>query len=185
MPTSERRLADAAAQQLLVTLKKRFAQNMHLHQGADWTEVESRLKAKAAVLWSVHQMEITGGEPDVVMVDGQHWYFDCSTESPKERRSLCYDRAALNERKEAKPRSSALDMAAEMGIEVLDETQYRALQTLEHFDLKTSSWIKTPDSIRRLGGALFCDYRYGTVFVHHNGASSYYAARGFRGAIKL
>jgi Protein of unknown function (DUF4256) len=182
---TERSLSDKASQQLLATLKKRFDTNTHLHEGVKWSDVESRLMANPSALWSVHQMEATTGEPDVVLLDGQYFFFDCSRESPKDRRSVCYDRAALNERKEAKPRTSAMEMAKEMGIDLLMEAQYRALQQLDQFDLKTSSWIKTPESIRKLGGALFCDYRYGSVFVYHNGASSYCAARGFRGAVNF
>ena len=182
---SQKFLSEVQSQQLFATLKNRFQTNIHLHQGMQWSAVEKGLRDDPAAQWSVCQMDMTGGEPDVVLFDGQYWFCDCSIESPKDRRSLCYDRAALDERKEAKPRSSALEMAAEMGIDILTEAQYRSLQNLAHFDLKTSSWISTPEAIRKLGGALFCDYRYGTVFVYHNGASSYYAARGFRGAIKI
>jgi len=173
---------------LLKTLKARFEKNMQRHKGIAWEKVQAKLEANSEKLWSVNEMEETGGEPDVVDHDakkGEYIFFDCSAESPKERRSLCYDRKALDGRKEHKPADSAMDMAEAMGIDLLTEEQYRALQQLGAFDLKTSSWINTPAGIRKLGGALFCDRRYDTVFVYHNGAESYYAARGFRGALKV
>ncbi len=173
---------------LLLTLRKRFELHMHRHPGLTWAEVEARLRASPGKLISLQQMEQTGGEPDVVGFDakaGEFIFCDCSPESPKGRRSLCYDRAALEARKENKPAGSAMDMAAAMGIELLTEEQYRALQQLGPFDTKTSSWLKTPDPIRELGGALFGDRRYNHVFVYHNGAESYYAARGFRGLLRV
>jgi hypothetical protein len=171
---------------LLRTLKARFAQNMQRHRGVDWSDVQARLQGSAEVLKSLRDMESTGGEPDVVGHDeksGIYTFCDCSAESPVGRRSLCYDGEALESRKENKPAGSAVAMAAEMGIDLLTEGQYRALQELGEFDTKTSSWISTPPEVRKLGGALFCDRRYGKVFVYHNGAQSYYAARGFRGAL--
>jgi hypothetical protein len=173
---------------LLRTLKSRFEKHMHRHKGLEWTKIQARLDAKPEKLWSLHEMERTGGEPDVVGHDkktGEYVFFDCCAESPKGRRSLCYDREALVSRKEHKPKSSVMDMAAAMGIELLTEEQFRELQTLGDFDNKTSSWVKTPADIRKLGGAIFCDRRYGTVFVYHNGAESYYAARGFRGSLRV
>ena len=161
---------------------------MNRHKSIEWNKVQTKLQANPEKLWSLNEMERTGGEPDVVDYDkknGEYIFYDCSAESPKERRSLCYDREALNSRKENKPTDSAIDMAAAMGIEILTEEQYRELQQLGSFDLKTSSWVKTPADIRKLGGAIFCDRRYDTVFVYHNGAESYYAARGFRGSLKL
>jgi len=161
---------------------------MNRHEGVEWDKVEAKLEANPAKLWSLSEMERTGGEPDVVGSDkktGEYIFYDCSAESPKGRRSVCYDRAALEARKEHKPADSAIDMAAAMGIEILTEEQYRALQKLGAFDLKTSSWIMTPAAIRKLGGALFCDRRYDTVFTYHNGADSYYAARGFRGSLSV
>lgn len=175
--------------ELLVILKARFEKNMDRHQGLEWPNVQARLEAaQPEKLWSLYEMERTAGEPDVVGYDdqtGEYTFYDCSAESPKERRSLCYDRAALEARKQHKPQNSAIDVATEMGIELLTEEQYRELQKLGSFDLKTSSWVKTPDRIRKLGGALFCDRRYDTVFVYHNGADSYYGARGFRGLLKI
>jgi hypothetical protein len=174
--------------ELLSTLKARFEKNMNRHQGLKWAEVQARLKAHPEQLWSLREMERTGGEPDVVGHDtktGESVFYDCSAESPAGRRSLCYDREALDSRKENKPKNSAIDMAAAMGIELLTEEQYRELQKLGPFDTKTSSWIQTPAAIRTLGGALFADRRYDHVFVYHNGASSYYAARGFRGALMV
>jgi len=174
--------------ELLSTLKIRFEKNMERHTGLDWAAVQAKLETKPDKLWSLSEMERTGGEPDIVGFDkdtGKFIFYDCSNESPKDRRSLCYDRAALESRKEHKPKNSALDMAAEMGIEILTEDQYRYLQELGQFDLKTSSWVKTPDAIRNLGGAVFCDRRYDTVFLYHNGAESYYAARGFRGLLRV
>jgi hypothetical protein len=175
-------------EELLKTLKARFEKNMNRHKSITWDKVQAKLESKPKKLESLSEMESTGGEPDVVGYDkktGEYIFYDCSPESPAGRRSLCYDRAALNSRKEHKPKNSAVDMAASMGIEILTEEEYRALQELGKFDTKTSSWIVTPADIRKLGGALFCDYRYGTVFVYHNGAESYYAARGFRGSLKV
>jgi hypothetical protein len=174
--------------ELLKTLKARFEQNVGRHQGLDWTKVQAKLDGNPARLWSLNEMERTGGEPDVVGHDqktGEYIFYDCSAESPKGRRSLCYDRAALDARKENKPAGSAMEMAAAMGIELLTEEQYRELQKLGKFDTKTSSWVQSPAPIRRLGGALFCDRRYDTVFLYHNGAESYYAARAFRGMLKV
>ncbi|HSE47712.1 MAG TPA: DUF4256 domain-containing protein [Terriglobales bacterium] len=173
---------------LLQALKARFEKNMGRHKDLGWSKVQARLEKNPEKLSSLAEMERTGGEPDVVGLDnetGEYVFFDCSAESPKDRRSLCYDRAALEARKEHKPKNNALDLAAAMGVELLSEGQYRDLQRLGKFDTKTSSWIKTPASIRKLGGALFCDRRYDTVFVYHNGADSYYAARGFRAALKV
>lgn len=173
---------------LLGTLKSRFLKNMHRHKNIDWAGVLTRLESSPNKLWSLQQMEITGGEPDIVGIDaasGAYLFYDCSAESPKGRRSTCYDPQALHERKENKPANSALGMAEEMGINILNEEQYRMLQLFDVIDAKTSSWIETPDKIRKLGGALFADYRYATVFVYHNGAQSYYAARGFRGELRV
>jgi hypothetical protein len=173
---------------LLGTLKARFEKNMSRHKGLEWAPVEAKLEAHTEKLWSLHEMERTGGEPDVVGYDkktGEYIFFDFSAESPKGRRSLCYDREALESRKENKPEDNAMDVAAAIGIELLTEEQYRELQKVGNFDTKTSSWVKTPADIRKLGGALFCDRRYDTVFVYHNGAESYYAARGFRGWLKV
>ena len=173
---------------LLGTLKTRFEKNMNRHPGLEWPKIQAKLEANPEKLWSLHEMERTGGEPDVVGHDqktGEHIFYDCSAESPKGRRSLCYDREALDSRKENKPAGSALDMAAATGSDLLTEEQYRELQKLGEFDTKTSSWIKTPSNIRKLGGALFCDRRFDTVFVYHNGAESYYAARGFRASLKV
>jgi hypothetical protein len=175
-------------QTLLDTLKKRFEKNMSRHEGIAWADVMARLEANPDVVASLSHMESTGGEPDVIGRDrktGQVTFCDCSAESPAGRRSLCYDRAALDARKEAKPKGSAMEVAADMGIDLLTEEEYRKLQTLGEFDLKTSSWVKTPAAIRALGGALFCDRRYDKVFVYHNGAQSYYAARGFRGILQV
>ncbi len=175
-------------EELLRTLKARFDKNTNRHKGLAWAEVQAKLEANADKLWSLNEMERTGGEPDVVGHDkktGEYIFYDCSAESPKGRRSVCYDREALESRKEHKPGGSAVDMAAAMGIELLTEEQYRELQKLGDFDTKTSSWVKTPSDIRRLGGALFCDRRYETVFVYHNGAESYYAARAFRGSLRV
>lgn len=173
---------------LLETLRARFAKNMQRHEGLEWTKVQAKLEANPETLWSLNEMESTGGEPDVVGRDpktGEYIFYDCSAESPSGRRSLCYDRQALDARKENKPKGSAMDMAGAMGIEILTEEQYRELQKLGTFDTKTSSWITTPADIRKRGGAIFADYRYGHVFVYHNGAESYYAARGFRGLLKV
>ena len=173
---------------LLSILKTRFENNNNRHKGIEWTEVEAKLKKNTDILWSLNEMEKTGGEPDVVGYDkktNEFIFYDCSAESPAQRRSLCYDRKAWESRKEHKPKDNAVDVAASMGIELLNEEQYRELQKLGEFDLKTSSWIKTPDDIRNLGGAIFCDRRYNKVFTYHNGAESYYAARGFRGVLKV
>jgi hypothetical protein len=181
-------LSAKESEELLEVLKGRFEKNMNRHQGLEWAAVRARLNANTEKLWSLNEMERTGGEPDVVGRDqktGEYVFYDCSAESPKGRRSVCYDREALDSRKEHKPADSALDMAARMGIELLTEEEYRALQKLGEFDTKTSSWVKTPPDIRKRGGALFCDCRYGHVFVYHNGAESYYAARGFRGMLKV
>lgn len=186
--SNKKELSPKQREELLSILKARFEKNANRHNGTEWAKVQLKLEADARKLWSVHQMEATGGEPDVVGHDkktGEYIFFDCSAESPKGRRSLCYDRKALDSRKEYKPANSAVDMAAAMGIEILTEEQYRELQQLGEFDAKTSSWIITPDNIRKLGGAIFCDRRYGTVFVYHNGADSYYAARGFRGSLRI
>jgi hypothetical protein len=175
-------------EELLRALKARFEKNMKRHEDLEWAKVQARLEANAEKLWSLHEMERTGGEPDVIGHDkktGEFIFYDCSAESPKGRRSLCYDRAALDARKENKPQGSAMDMATAMGIELLTEDQYRELQKLGELDTKTSSWVKTPPEIRKLGGALFCDRRYNTVFLYHNGADSYYAARGFRGSLRV
>ena len=175
-------------EELLKTLQTRFEKNMNRHEGLEWAKVEAKLEANAEKLWSLSEMERTGGEPDVVGQNkktSEYIFYDCSAESPKDRRSLCYDREALDARKENKPKGSALDMATAMGVELLTEEQYRELQKLGNFDMKTSSWVKTPSAIRELGGALFCDRRYNTVFVYHNGAESYYAARGFRGSLRV
>ena len=187
MRKPKKELPPEQREELLRALKARFEKNMGRHKGLEWAEVQARLEADAEKLRSLNEMERTGGEPDVVGHDkkaGEYIFYDCSAESPKGRRSLCYDREALDARKEHKPKDSAMDMAAAMGIELLTEEQYRELQKLGNFDLKTSSWVKTPSDIRKLGGALFCDRRYGTVFVYHNGADSYYAVRGFRGSLR-
>jgi uncharacterized protein DUF4256 len=173
---------------LLKALQARFEKNPSRHKGLAWAQVQAKLEANAEKLWSLGEMERTGGEPDVVGHDkktGEYIFYDCSAESPTGRRSFCYDREALESRKKAKPKASALDAAAAMGLELLSEEQYRELQKLGNFDTKTSSWVKTPSAIRKLGGALFCDRRYNTVFVYHNGAESYYAARGFRGSLRV
>jgi hypothetical protein len=173
---------------LFKTLKARFEKNMNRHNGFKWDTVQAKLEARPEKLWSLNEMERTGGEPNVVGFDkktGEYIFFDCSPESPAGRRSLCYDREALEKRKEHKPKDSAINMAAAMGIEVLTEEQYRELQKLGTFDTKSSSWVNTPAGIRKLGGAIFCDFRYNQVFVYHNGAESYYAARGFRGSVKV
>jgi len=183
-----KKITPAQREELLGTLKARFEKNMDRHKGLEWAKVETRLKANGERLWSLNEMERTGGEPDVVGYDrktGEYSFYDCAAESPKGRRSICYDRAALDARKENKPANSAIDMATDMGIELLTDDEYRELQKLGEFDSKTSSWIQTPSDIRKLGGALFCDRRYNTVFLYHNGADSYYAARGFRGALRV
>ncbi len=182
------KLSAQQREELLKGLKARFEKNMNRHKGLDWAKIQSKLEANADKLWSLHEMERTGGEPDVVGHDkktGDYIFYDCSPESPKGRRSLCYDREALEARKEHKPKDSAVNMAAAIGIELLTEEQYRALQKLGDFDTKTSSWIITPPEIRERGGAIFADRRYDHVFVYHNGADSYYAARGFRGSLKV
>jgi hypothetical protein len=181
-------LSPKQQEELLSVLQARFAQHMNRHDGLAWADVQTKLEANPASLWSLHEMERTGGEPDVVGYDqsaGAYTFYDCSPESPSGRRSLCYDRAALDARKENKPATSAMELAAAMGVELLTEAHYRALQTLGEFDLKTSSWLATPAAIRERGGAIFGDRRYDHVFIYHNGASSYYAARGFRGALRV
>jgi hypothetical protein len=191
MPTARaqtRPLTEAQRRDLLKTLRIRFEQNMDRHKGVEWAKVQARLEATPEAQSSLHEMEQTGGEPDVVGYDrktGEFIFFDCAAESPKGRRSVCYDREALDSRKEHKPANSAMDMARAMGIELLTEEEYRELQTRGEFDLKTSSWVKTPLDIRKLGGAIFCDRRYNHVFVYHNGAESYYAARGFRTSLRV
>lgn len=188
MKSNKKELLPEQREELLKTLKDRFEKNMNRHKGMEWAKVQAKLEASAEKLWSLDDMETTGGEPDVVGHDqktGEYIFYDCAAESPKGRRSICYDQEALESRKEHKPGNSAIGMAAEMGIEILDEEQYRELQQFGKFDTKTSSWLKTPADIRKLGGAIFADYRYGTIFVYHNGAESYYAARGFRGALRV
>lgn len=182
------KLSKEAIQEILKTLATRFEKNMNRHKGLEWGKVQAKLEANPDKLWSLNEMEETEGEPDVVGYDkkaDEYVFYDCSAESPKGRRSLCYDHEALEARKQHKPKDSALNMAANMGIEILTEEQYRELQNLGSFDTKTSSWVKTPKNIRELGGAIFCDYRFGTVFTYHNGAESYYAARGFRGSLRV
>ena len=186
--SNKKDLAPEQREELLRALKARFEKNMNRHKGLEWAQVQAKLEANAEKLWSLNEMERTGGEPDVVGHDkktGEYIFHDCSAESPNGRRSLCYDREALESRKENKPKDNATDMATAMGIELLTEEQYRELQKLGKFDTKTSSWVKTPSDIRKLGGALFCDRRYDTVFVYHNGAESYYAARAFRGWLRV
>ncbi|MBA9084294.1 hypothetical protein FHR92_000748 [Fontibacillus solani] len=186
--SGEKELSPEQHEEILKTLKARFEKNMNRHQELEWASVQAKLEAHAEKCWSLHEMERTGGEPDVVGHDNmtdEYIFCDCSAESPKGRRSVCYDREALESRKEHKPQNNAIDMAAAMGIELLTEEQYRELQKLGNFDLKTSSWVETPASIRKLGGAIFCDRRYDTVFMYHNGAESYYAARGFRGSLRV
>jgi hypothetical protein len=181
-------LSKEQEEELLKRLKERFEKNMNRHKNIEWTKVHTKLKDNPEKLRSLNEMEKTGGEPDVVGFDkntGEYIFYDCSKESPAGRRSICYDREALESRKEHKPKNNAVDMAADMGIELLTEQEYRELQKLGDFDTKTSSWIKTPDKIRMLGGAVFCDFRYDTVFVYHNGAESYYAGRGFRGVLRI
>ncbi len=184
MPT----LSKKQREEILQVLQVRFEKNVDRHRGLEWAKIQAKLEANGEKLWSLHEMEKTGGEPDVVGRDtktGEYIFYDCAPESPKGRRSICYDREALEARKEHKPQNNALDMAATMGVELLTEEQYRGLQKLGSFDTKTSSWVKTPAAIRKLGGALFCDRRYDTVFLYHNGAESYYAARGFRGWLRV
>ncbi len=188
MAATKKNLTAEQTKSLLATLQARFEKHKNRHKGIDWADVQKKLEKQSAKLWSLSEMERTGGEPDVIGFDkkaGEYIFYDCSAESPKERRSLCYDRAALNARKENKPKSDALTMAEEIGIDILSEEEYRNLQELGEFDQKTSSWILTPTKIRKLGGAVFCDRRYNTVFYYHNGADSYYAARGFRGSLRV
>jgi hypothetical protein len=185
---SKKELSAKQCEEVLKVLKARFEKNMDRHTGLEWARVEAKLKTSTEKLWSINEMESTGGEPDVVDYDsetGEYIFYDCSAESPKSRRSICYDREALESRKEHRPVNSAVDMAAAMGIGLLSEEQYRKLQKLGNFDMKTSSWVKTPADIRKQGGAIFCDRRYDTVFVYHNGAESYYSARGFRGLLRV
>jgi len=185
---SSRKLSVEEYERLIKTLKARFEKNMNRHKNLQWDRVQAKLEADPEKLWSLSEMERTGGEPDVVGYDkstNEYLFYDCSAESPKGRRSICYDREAMDSRKEHKPENNALDMASDMGIEILTEEQYRELQKSGEYDTKTSSWVKTPEAIRKLGGAIFCDRRYDTVFVYHNGAESYYGARGFRGVLRL
>jgi len=188
MDNKGKTLSPKQREELLKTLKARFEKNMNRHKGLNWEKIQAKLETRNEKLWSLYEMERTGGEPDVVGQDkktGDYFFFDCSAESHKGRRSLCYDAEALESRKEFKPKSSALDMAADMGVEILSEEQYRELQQLGSFDTKSSSWVKTPSNIRKLGGALFCDRRFDFVFLYHNGAESYYAGRAFRGVVKV
>lgn len=188
MANETRKLSAEQQEELLGVLKTRFEKNMSRHEGLDWADVRRKLEADSGKLWSLHEMERTGGEPDVVGYDegaGEYIFYDCSAESPGGRRSICYDDEALNARKQNKPDNSALGLAAEMGVEILTEEQYRELQKLGKFDSKTSSWVETPPAIRKHGGAIFGDFRYGHVFIYHNGADSYYGARGFRGSLRV
>jgi Protein of unknown function (DUF4256) len=188
LKSNKKELTREQREQLLKTLKARFEKTMNRHKSLAWAEIQAKLEANADKLWSLSEMESTGGEPDVIGHDkktGEYIFCDCAEESPKGRRSLCYDREALDSRKENKPKDNAIDVAAAMGVELLTEEQYRELQKLGEFDTKTSSWVRTPSKVRELGGALFCDRRFGTVFVYHNGAESYYAARAFRGSLKV
>lgn len=185
---SKKKLSADQSEELLLTLRSRFEKNINRHKGLEWANVQAKLLSKPEKLWSLNEMEKTGGEPDAVCHDkktGEYIFYDCSAESPKGRRSICYDHEALESRKEHKPENSAMMMASDMGIELLTEDQYRELQKLGMFDTKTSSWLKTPAAIRKLGGAIFGDFRYGNVFIYHNGAESYYAARGFRGSLRV
>jgi hypothetical protein len=186
--SNKKKLSSEQREELLRAVKARFEKNMNRHEGLEWTKVQAKLAANAEKLWSLNEMERTGGEPDVVGYDkktGEYIFFDCSLETPKDRTSVCYDREGLESRKEHKPKTNAIDMATAMGVELLTEEQYLKLQKLRDFDTKTSSWVKTPPDIRKLGGALYCDRRYGRVFVGHNGAQSYYAARAFRGSLRV
>ncbi len=186
--SNKKKLSAEQRTSLLSTLKARFEKNMKRHKAIEWAPLQAKLEANTEKLWSLNEMEATGGEPDVIGYDkkaGEYIFYDCSAESPNGHRSFCYDHDALEKRKENKPKDSALNMATDMGIELLTEEQYRGLQQLGTFDIKTSSWIETPAAIRKLGGALFCDRRYDTIFVYHNGAESYYAARGFRGSLRV
>jgi hypothetical protein len=188
MNSNKKKVSPEQREELLKALQARFEKNMNRHKGLEWTKVQAKLEASTEKLWSLAEMERTGGEPDVVGYDkktGEYIFYDCSAESPKDRRNICYDREALDSRKEFKPKDSAMDMAATMGIELLTEEQYRELQKLGNFDTKTSSWLKTPSEIRKLGGAIFADRRYDHVFVYHNGAESYYGARAFRASLKV
>ncbi|KMN43303.1 hypothetical protein VK90_19780 [Bacillus sp. LK2] len=188
MTENKKELSIEQREELLGALKARFEKNMNRHEGIEWAKVQTKIDANTEKLWSLNEMEITGGEPDVVSYDkgkDEYTFYDCSAESPKGRRSLCYDLEALESRKKHKPENNAIDMATAMGIELLTEEQYRDLQKLGKFDMKSSSWVQTPSDIRELGGAIFCDYRFGHVFVYHNGAESYYAARGFRGSLRV
>ncbi|MFJ8356708.1 DUF4256 domain-containing protein [Bacillus paramycoides] len=188
MTENKKELSTEQREELLGALKARFEKNMNRHEGLEWAKVQTKLDANIEKLWSLNEMEITGGEPDVVSYDkekDEYTFYDCSAESPKGRRSLCYDLEALESRKKHKPENNVIDVATAMGMELLTEEQYRDLQKLGKFDMKSSSWVQTPSDIRELGGAIFCDYRFGHVFVYHNGADSYYAARGFRGSLKV
>ncbi len=188
MSTAKKKLSPERSKELLTILKNRFEKNMQRHKGVEWIKVQSKLQANASALWSINEMEETGGEPDVVSYDkklNEYTFFDCSAESPKERRSLCYDHEALEKRKEHKPKDSAINMAEDMGIEMLTEEQYMYLQKLGTFDAKTSGWIKTPDAVRKLGGAISGEFRFGRVFIYANGAESYFGSRGFRGAVMV
>ncbi len=186
--SNKKKLSATQSEELLRILQARFEKNRSRHKGIEWKKVQDRLGTKAEKLWSLYEMERTGGEPDVVAYDkktDEYIFYDCAAESPAGRRSICYDREALNKRKEHKPANDAMTMAADIGVELLSEEEYRELQKLGSFDLKTSSWVKTPAAIRKLGGAIFCDRRYDTVFMYHNGADSYYGARGFRGSLRV